>query len=223
MIALVVAAEVAFWLILVSGLTARYPFARPRLGMALLVATPVVDLALLAATTIDLRQGGEAALPHALAAVYIGVSIAWGQQIIRWADARFAHQFAGGPIPAQPPRVGRPHAAHQRRELLRHLFAWATGTAILGIGVLLVGDVDRTWALLNVAAFWTLILAIDFLVSFSYTVVAATTQPDMTGRRGPAPRTRPTAAAVRYALGMLALLAVATSLRGAETHRCVGR
>ena len=170
MIALVVVAEVAFWLILVSGLTARYLFARPRLGMALLVATPVVDLALLAATTIDLRQGGEAALPHALAAVYIGVSIAWGQQIIRWADARFAHQFAGAPIPAQPPRVGRPHAAHQRHEWLRHLIAWATGTAILGIGVLLVGDVDRTWALLNVAALWTLILAIDFVVSFSYTL-----------------------------------------------------
>ena len=170
MIALVVAAEVAFWLILVFGLTARYLLARPRLGMALLVATPVVDLALLAATTIDLRQGGGAGLPHALAAVYIGVSIAWGQRIIRWADAHFSHRFAGGPVPEQPPRLGRPHAAHQRREWLRHLVAWATGTAILGIGVLVVGDLDRTWALLNVAAFWTLILVIDFGVSFSYTL-----------------------------------------------------
>jgi hypothetical protein len=34
--------------------------------------------------------------------------------------------------------------------------------------VLAVGDVDRTEALLNVAALWTLILAIDFLISFSY-------------------------------------------------------
>ena len=170
MIALVVAAEVAFWLILASGLTARYLLARPKLGMALLVATPVVDLALLAATTIDLRRGGEAALPHALAAVYIGVSIAWGQRIIRWADARFAHRFAGGPMPERSPRLGRRHAAHERHEWLRHLFAWATGTAILGIGVLVVGDLDRTWALLNVAALWTLILAIDFIVSFSYTL-----------------------------------------------------
>jgi hypothetical protein len=42
----------------------RYLLRRPRLGMALLVATPLIDLALLAATTIDLRRGGEAALPR---------------------------------------------------------------------------------------------------------------------------------------------------------------
>jgi hypothetical protein len=168
--ALIVAAEAAFWLILASGLTARYMLGRPRLGMALLVATPLVDLALLGFTMIDLRGGGEAALPHALASVYIGVSIAWGQRIIGWADARVAHRFAGGPAPEQPPRVGRRHAARERREWLRHLVAWATGTALLALGVLAVGDLDRTLALLNVAALWTLILAIDFLVSFSYTL-----------------------------------------------------
>jgi hypothetical protein len=155
---------------LLSGLATRYLLRRPRLGMELLLATPVVDLALLAATTADLRRGGEAALPHALAAVYIGVSVAWGQRIIGWADVRFAHRFAGGPPPVRPPRTGRRHAARQRREWLRHLVAWATGTALLGIGVLLVGDPDRIWALLNVAALWTLVLAIDFLISFSSTL-----------------------------------------------------
>ena len=38
------------------------------------------------------------------------------------------------------------------------------------MGVLIVGDVDRTLALLNVAALWTLVLAIDFVISFSYTI-----------------------------------------------------
>jgi hypothetical protein len=75
LIALIVAAEIAFWLILLSGLVARYVLRRPRLGMGLLVATPLVDLFLLVATTIELRRGGEAALPHALAAVCIGVSV----------------------------------------------------------------------------------------------------------------------------------------------------
>ena len=168
LIALIVAAEIAFWLMLVSGLAARYVLGRARLGMALLVATPVVDLALLVVTTIDLRRGGEAALPHALAAVYIGVSVAWGQRLVSWADVRFAHQFAGGPPPERSPRTGPEHAAHQRREWFRHLTAWATGTALLGLGILVVGDLDRTSALLNVAALWTLILAIDFLISFSY-------------------------------------------------------
>jgi hypothetical protein len=168
--ALIVAAEAAFWLILLSGLTARYLLGRRRLGMALLVATPVVDLALLAVATIDLRRGGEAALPHALAAVYIGVSVAWGTRIVSWADARFAHRYARGPQPEPAPRIGRAHAARQRREWLRHVSAWGTGTALLGIGVLVVGDLDRTWALLNVAALWTLVLAIDFAISFSYTL-----------------------------------------------------
>src|SRR5262249_27606734 len=63
-----------FWLVLLGGLVLRDPLGRPRAGMALLVATAFVDLALLVATTIDLRRGGLAALPHALCAVYIGVS-----------------------------------------------------------------------------------------------------------------------------------------------------
>ena len=84
----------------------------------------------------------------------------------RW----FAHRFTGGPPPELSPRTGGSHAAHQRREWLRHLSAWATGAALLGMGVLIVGDVDRTWALLNVAALWTLVLAIDFVISFSYTI-----------------------------------------------------
>ena len=169
-LALIVAAEIAFWLLLVSGLAARYVLGRPSLGLALLVATPFVDLALLTATTIDLRLGGEAALPHALAAVYIGVSVAWGQRIIGWADARFAHRFAGGPPPARPPRTGRAHAARERREWLRHLVAWVTGTALLGLGIVAVGDLERTMALVNVIALWTLVLSIDFAISFSYTL-----------------------------------------------------
>jgi hypothetical protein len=170
LIAFIVFAEIAFWLTLLAGLVTRYLLRRPRLGMALLVATPFVDLVLLAATTIDLRSGGDAALPHALAAVYIGISIAWGHRMIDWADARFAHRFAGGPSPARPPRTGARHAAHERREWLRHLLAWASGTALLGLGVLLVGDLDRTWALVNVAVLWTIVLVIDFLISFSYTL-----------------------------------------------------
>jgi hypothetical protein len=169
LIALIVAAEAAFWLTLLAGLVARYGLRRPRLGLALLVATPLVDVFLLIVTAVDLRRGGEAALPHALAAVYIGVTVAWGHRILAWADARFAHRFADGPEPARPPRTGRSHAARQRREWRRHVLAWATGTALLGLGVLVVGDLERTQALLDVAALWTLVLAIDFLISFSYT------------------------------------------------------
>jgi hypothetical protein len=168
LVKLIIAAEIGFWLILVAGLVARYLLRRRRLGLVLLAATLLVDLFLLVASIIDLRRGGEAGVSHGLAAVYIGVSVAWGHNIIRWADVRFAHRFAGGPRPERPPRVGSEHAARERREWLRHLVAWATGSALLGLGVLLVGDVDRARALIAVIVIWTLVLAIDFLISFSY-------------------------------------------------------
>jgi hypothetical protein len=168
--ALIVACEIAFWVVLLSGLTARYVLRRPRLGAALLVATPLVDVALLTFTVLDLRAGATASVVHGLAAVYLGVSVAFGHSMVRWADARFAHRFAGASAPEPPPRTGRAHAARQRRAWARHLAAWATGVGLLLGGVALVGDSARTEALVQVAGLWTLVLAVDFLISFSYTV-----------------------------------------------------
>ena len=168
--AFIIAAEIAFWVVLLSGLTARYVLQRPRLGAALLIATPLVDVVLLAATILDLRSGATATVAHALAAIYLGVSVAFGHSMVRWADVRFAHRFAGGPAPEPAPRHGRSHAARERRGWLRHLLAWAIGSGLMLVGVAVVGDADRTQALLQTAGVWTLILAIDFLVSFSYTL-----------------------------------------------------
>jgi hypothetical protein len=71
LIALIVAAEVVSWLILLSGLAARCVLRRPRLGMALLVVTPLVDLALLTAAHRQpaRRAGGTFARPRAASAV----------------------------------------------------------------------------------------------------------------------------------------------------------
>jgi hypothetical protein len=181
LIMFIVAAEIGFWMILLAGLFTRYVAGRKRLGLLLLALTPVVDLALLVATTIDLRHGAEARFSHALAAVYIGVSVAWGAKIVRWADTQFAYRFAGAPRRERPARAGREHAARERREWLRHLLAWATGSALLGLGVLVVGDADRTRALISVAELWTLVLVIDFVISFSYTL--SPRRPVSTGRR----------------------------------------
>ena len=98
----IVATEIGFWVLLGAGLTARYVLRSRRLGGVLLASVPLVDLVLLAATVADLRGGATAGASHGLAAIYIGVSVAFGPSIIRWADARFAHRFAGGPAPARP-------------------------------------------------------------------------------------------------------------------------
>ena len=71
-LAVIVAVEIAFWVLLAAGLTARYLLRLPRVGAGLLIAVPLVDLVLLGATVIDLRGGATASAAHGLAAVYIG-------------------------------------------------------------------------------------------------------------------------------------------------------
>ncbi|MGD9570606.1 MAG: hypothetical protein AB7V62_01820 [Thermoleophilia bacterium] len=169
-LAFILAAEVAFWVLLAAGLTARYPLRRPRLGAALLVAVPLADLVLLGATVIDLRGGATAGTAHGLAAVYIGVSVAFGHRIVRWADVRFAHRFAGGPAPDPGPRAGLAHARKERRDWYRHLLAWGVGAGLIGLAVLAAGDIGRTAAMWQLLGVWTVVLVIDFVVSFTYTL-----------------------------------------------------
>lgn len=99
----IVGCEIAFWLLIVLGLAARYLLQRHRLSRALLLSVPAVDLLLLAFTTLDLRSGTPATFAHGLATAYVGFTIAFGGVLVRWADQRFAHRFAGGPPPAAAP------------------------------------------------------------------------------------------------------------------------
>jgi hypothetical protein len=165
----IIACEIGFWVVLVAGLVFRYVLRWPRVGAVLLVCVPLVDLVLLVTSALDLRYGGgDASFAHGLAAIYLGVSVAWGHSMVRWADVRFAYRFAGGPPPARPPDAGAEHARRERRQWGRHLLAWFVGCALLLGGVALVGDVDRAQALTGIAGGWTLVLLIDFIWSFSY-------------------------------------------------------
>ncbi|MEU8237592.1 hypothetical protein AB0C07_05045 [Actinoplanes missouriensis] len=171
MVALIVACEIGFWVLLVLGLLARYVAKWRRVSAALLVAVPLVDVLLLAFTAIDLRSGAEATLGHGLAAVYLAVTVVFGHRMIRWADVRFAHRFAGGPAPAPVPKVGREHAARERRAWFDHLLAYVLGAGFLGVFTLVAGGLDQAAGLWQVMGMWTLVLAIDFVISFSYTVM----------------------------------------------------
>lgn len=170
LVVLILVCEVGFWIVLLAGLTTRYVLHRARLGARLLATAPLVDLVLLTASALDLRSGGTATVAHSLAAVYIGVSVGFGREMVRWADLRFAHRYAGAPPPPPKPRHGTAHAEYERRALLRHVLAWAVGVTLLGGAVLLVGDVSRTEALVRTAGLWTVVVAVDALVSLSYTV-----------------------------------------------------
>ncbi|MFD1954984.1 hypothetical protein ACFSL6_12595 [Paenibacillus thailandensis] len=169
-IALIVTCEIAFWLFIAAGLVCRYWLGWKRIGAVLLFSTIIIDLLLITATVIDLRGGAEAGIGHGLAAVYVGVSIAFGHSMIGWADKQFRYRFANGPAPPQIAKHGREHARRERAGWLRHALAWAIGCGLLYGMTVLIGDGERTKALLQMIRLWSIVLAIDFMISFSYTV-----------------------------------------------------
>jgi hypothetical protein len=170
LLAVIVAAEIGFWVMLAAGLATRYLLDRRRLSTVLLASVPVIDLVLLIATVVDLSNGATADFTHGLAAAYIGFSVAFGHSTIRWADQRFAHRFAGGPPPWRPPRGGRERARYEWREFGKAALAWAVSAGLLLAAIAIVGDADRTEALQDWIARLTMILAIWSLWPITHTI-----------------------------------------------------
>ncbi|ROZ44095.1 hypothetical protein EEB13_23875 [Rhodococcus sp. WS3] len=169
-VTLIVACEIMFWVFIAAGLTARYLFRKPGVGAGLLTCAPLVDVVLLVATALDLRDGGQANASHGLAAAYIGASIAFGHSLISWADARFAYRFAGGPKPVAPPKYGTPRAVREWREFGKAALAWAISCGLLAAAIIMVGDASRTEALSSWVRTLTVVLAVWGAIALSYTV-----------------------------------------------------
>lgn len=167
-LALIVACEVSFWVAILAGLAVRYVLRRPKLGAALLIAAPVIDLVLLVLVAVDLLRGGTASWEHGVAAIYIGFSVAFGHQIIAWADARFAHRFAGAPRPA--PLTGRAYTVKCWKDVGRTVLMSVIAGGISGGLILLVGDPERTGELAINFRVLGIILAIDLIWAISYTI-----------------------------------------------------
>ncbi|MFI9327494.1 hypothetical protein ACIGZJ_08070 [Kitasatospora sp. NPDC052868] len=164
-VTLILAAEVAFWVLLALGLAARYLLRRRTLSTVLLVGLPAVDLTLFALTVLDLRGGATASWTHALAAGYAGFSIGYGPSLVRWADRHFRYRFAGGPKPQGPPKYGAERAGHEWRICGRTVVsAGITLTLItalvpLSAGAAHFGDFTGWYLRLGIAAVVNVIVA----------------------------------------------------------------
>ncbi|ANY10055.1 hypothetical protein [Pseudonocardia sp. HH130630-07] len=130
---LIGASEIGLWVFLGAGLAARYVLRRPRLGGVLLLGVPLMDVVLVTVSTADLASGGEPSRVHGLAALYLGLTVAFGHSLVRWADARFAHRFAGGPRPVKPPRGGPARMRHEWREYRKVVLAWVLTAVVLAL------------------------------------------------------------------------------------------
>ena len=123
--------EIGFWVFLLAGLGARYVLRRPGLGTVLLLGVPLMDVVLVTASVADLATGGEPSRVHGLAALYLGVTVAFGHSLVRWADVRFAHRFAGGPAPVKPPRGGPARMRYEWREYRKVGATWVITAGVL--------------------------------------------------------------------------------------------
>ncbi|QDY79052.1 hypothetical protein [Streptomyces qinzhouensis] len=168
-VALIVICEVGFWVLLAAGLGARYVLRKPRLGVALLLCEPVLEVVLLIATAVDLKNGAEPNWTHGLAALYIGYTVGHGHRTVKWLDGLAARRF-DGVEPVQPPKYGKERAVHEGKVWLGTLTGAATATALLLLAIAYVGDGardDSLWAW--IAQAWK-ITGIHGLVALGYTV-----------------------------------------------------
>lgn len=162
---LIIICEISFWLFVLLGLFSRYVLGKNKVGAALLLATPIIDLLLVIFTIADINKGSEITVFHGLAAVYLGVTIAFGHSMIKWMDAHFSYRFAAGEKPVK--KYGRAHAKQEITGWLRHLVAFAIGAALLYTMTIFIPKEDAN-TLLRLIQIWSVVLGIDFLISFSY-------------------------------------------------------
>ena len=177
LLVLIVACEISFWVVLLLGLSVRYVLGRRRVGGALLVLVPMIDLVLLVATVLHLRSGAPADFTDGLAAVYLGCTITFGPTLVSRMDARFAHRFAGGTKPARSPKYGADRTAYEWRLFGRAATAWAIACTLLLGGVALVGGARQGAVLLALAGQMTLILLIWLIWAVTYTIWPAKPKP----------------------------------------------
>lgn len=166
---LIIFCEVAFWIVILLGLITRYILQQKTLGLFFLTLTPIIDLILLITTGIDLINGATAETPHAIAAVYIAVSLVFGKSMINWADERFKYYVMKQGV--KPSKLtGLDYSRSYAKSWLKHLLSYIIGTSILHMIIYLINDKTRTEAMDNVIHIWTIILVIDLIICISYFV-----------------------------------------------------
>ncbi|KNE81925.1 MULTISPECIES: hypothetical protein [Streptomyces] len=168
-VTLIVICEVSFWVLLAAGLAARYLFRLQRTSVVLLLCEPLLEIVLLIATSIDLRNGAKPDWEHGLAAVYIGFTVAYGHYTISRLDGWAAHRFADAPPPPKPPKYGLPRARHEGKLWLRTLLAGAVACALLQLAIWYVGsgttaaEALRLWQMFSLNA-----IAIHGVIAMTY-------------------------------------------------------
>lgn len=133
-----------------------------------MLAAPAIDVVLLILVAVDLIGGGTTSWHHGLAALYIGISVAYGHRMIAWADAKFGTRFRGAP--PRPRLAGSAYTIACWKDAARTLLAVVIGGTILGGLIHLVDAPTRTQALFGFFPLLGVIVSIDALWAIRYTI-----------------------------------------------------
>ncbi|WP_217140190.1 hypothetical protein [Streptomyces sp. AC627_RSS907] len=169
-VTLIIVCEIGFWVLLAAGLSVRYLLKKPRAGMALLLCEPLLEVVLLVATALDLKNGADPSWEHGLAALYIGYTVGHGHRTVKWLDGHAAHRLGGASKPAGPPRYGMARAWHEGKVWIGTLIGAVVATGLLQLAMWYVGDPSRTGSLES----WQLtawrVTGIHGVIALSYAV-----------------------------------------------------
>ncbi|MGK0575632.1 hypothetical protein ROU88_03160 [Macrococcus capreoli] len=163
---LIIAAEILFWVFILSGLVCRYIFQKKLLGNILLSSTIAVDLFLLIATSIHLALGGKAEFAHGLAAVYIAISIMFGKQLVQWADGKFKALVLNEDPPIK--YYGLDHAKQYAISFVKNIIAFCIAYGLITLMTLFTDNASSKDTLLSIINVWQVVLFIDLIITISY-------------------------------------------------------
>lgn len=169
LVTLIVACEVGFWVLLSGGLALRYLAKMPKLGAAVLLCEPLLELVLLVVTTLDLRGGAQPDWKHGLAALYLGYTVAYGHYTVKWLDGHAAYRLAGGPKPAGA-GYGKERAVHEWKLVARTVLAAAVAIGLLQVAIWYVGGAGDTSSLYAWQLTALRVTGIHALIAAAYTV-----------------------------------------------------
>lgn len=158
----IIVAEILFWVFLLGGLFLRYGLGWKKIGIFLLVLTPVVDLVLIALTYSDLSSGQDSSFFHGLSAFYVGFSIIFGHDVITAMDKKFQHRFHNNGFDDGGEEIhsGAGNYQEQLKLWKKSWIACAVSLILLGIGIAIVGLAGAFWliywaiALLSIPLLW---------------------------------------------------------------------
>ncbi|OEV05710.1 hypothetical protein [Streptomyces oceani] len=170
LVTLIIACEIGFWVLLAAGLSLRYLLKMPRAGAGVLLCEPLLELVLLIATAMDLKNGAEPNWMHGLAAVYIGFTATHGHYMMKWADGQFAYRYAGGPRPVKRPKYGRARTVHEWKMSARAVGAAVIAAALLQCAVWYVDSSEQSESLQMWQLRMGFIVLIALVVAVSYTL-----------------------------------------------------